>query len=321
MKKLSVILSAALLLAFAVSCNKAAQVEEPQECVVNVSFGVEDGAATRADFGTGSGATVLEYRVYVQQGSAWKLTNLKAKLTDVTYPKEISLRLANNMTYRIVCFAQSPAAAEASLYDLTDFDDISVAYDALLPNNDMGDAFCANRQFVAGATTSLTVVMHRPLSQINVFSGDMADFNASSVDNPLKSITLAFHDVPNKFGLVLGDANAEGYVPARVKDGAVQDVTFTCDVLSGAVRTFGGIQYSQFSMNYLLAAPAVDLTTVDLTLKAQDGTVVTNVQGISNVPYQSNYRTNIYGNLITNAVNFTIDLDPEFYEPDYEVQY
>lgn len=318
MKKLFVVVLSALVLLSAISCHKAGLREEAGESAVTVSFGIEEASAVKADFGTGTSATVLEYRVYVLQGTSWNLTSVSGKLTGDTYPKEVTLHLASNMTYRIACFAQSPAAETAGLYNLADFDDIAVNYAALQPNSDMGDAFCATRQFVSGEAATLSVVMHRPLSQFNVFTLDMDQFNDSSVDNPVKTVQLKFHGVPVKMGFVQGEAEANGYVPFRVKE-AVQDYEFSCDVLSGATQSFGGKSYAHLSVNYLLASPQSEITTLDLTLKAQDGTVVSSVSGISNVHYQANYRTNLYGSLITNAVNFNIDLDPVFNTPDYAV--
>lgn len=318
MKKLSVISALSLFLLALLSCEKSDVSLDAGKAAVTVSFGIEDAAVVKAGFGSGSSASVLEYRVYVLRGTSWDLTGVSGRLTEVTYPCDITLFLVPNMTYRIACFAQSPQADAAALYDLADFDDIAINYDALQPNSDMGDAFCATRQFVPVETSSLSVVLRRPLAQFNVFTGDMALYNTSSVDNPLKSIRLKFYDVPTKMGIVQGTAEESAYVPVRVKD-AVQDYEFTCDVLTGEVHGFEGQTYDHLSMNYLLASPRSEITSVDLTLRAADGTVVSNVAGISNVPYQANYRTNLYGNLITNAVNFNIDIDAQFDKPDHNV--
>lgn len=321
MKKIFTLLFLSFALVIAASCNKEqpAMEQEVEEVEVTLSFATED-AATKAVFGTGSSATVLEYRLYILQGNNWNLTQVAARLTDVTYPKEVVLHLANNMTYRIACFAQSPAAVEAGLYDVTDFDDIAINYSVLAANSDMGDAFCATRQFTVTAGGSVAVVMRRPLAQVNVFSGDLAAYVATAVGNPVDTFKISFKDVPNKFGIVMGDADDNGYVPSRAKS-SVQDVTFQGKVLTNTTHSFNDLMWDQFSMNYLVADPAGDITTVDLEFKANDGTVVTSVTGISNVPYKSNYRTNLYGYFITNVVNFTIDLDPIFYEPDYDVLY
>ena len=282
MKRLSVILAISLLsLLAAVSCQKADMKEDTGQVAVTVRFGIEDAAAVKADFGTGSSATVLEYRLYILQGDSWKLTGVSGKLTGVSYPRDITLHLVSNMTYRIACFAQSPAAEAAAMYNLADFDDIAINYAVLQPNNDMGDVFCATRQFVSGESPAMDVVLHRPLAQVNVFTGDLSLFNASSAGNPVKSAGLKFYGVPTKMGMVQGTEDADGYVPFRVKSD-VQDYEFTCDVLTGMAHSYSGDVYDHLSMNYLLAAPQSDITTVDLTLKALDGTVIASVQGISN---------------------------------------
>ena len=46
-----------------------------------------------------------------------------------------------------------------------------------------------------------------------------------------------------------------------------------------------------------------------------------NTVNVANVPVQRNYRTNIYGNLLTSAVDFNIVIDPIYYEPAWDVEY
>lgn len=49
------------------------------------------------------------------------------------------------------------------------------------------------------------------------------------------------------------------------------------------------------------------------------GDTEVNKMSVDNVPVQSNHRTNILGNLLTDKVNFNVVIDPVFDNPDYNV--
>ena len=63
-------------------------------------------------------------------------------------------------------------------------------------------------------------------------------------------------------------------------------------------------------MSYVLVPK--DKETVDI---AFDYTLTNRT--FTNVPVQRNYRTNIYGSLLTNTADFNVVIAPEFNDPDY----
>ena len=319
MKHLSIFLTFALCVLFAASCNKQLQEDsELREVDVTLTLTADDIATKTFTDGDGRLAKVLDYVVYVQQGDVFVKTQVAGRVTVDTYPYALVLRLANSLTYRIACFSQSAAAAEAGLYNTSNMDAITISYDAILPNDDMGDAFCATKEFVATEGMMESVVMHRPLAQINVCAADLNEYNASAMDNQLNAVEMTFHDVPNAFGIVTGVADDAGYVPAHVLN-SIQNKTYNAGILT-YTRCISGVEIPELAMGYLLAEGAGNTMTVDLKFKAQDGTVINSVS-VSNVPYRSNYRTNLYGYLVTNIMTFNIDLSPIFYDPDYNVVY
>ena len=317
MKKLSIFLTLAICVLFAVSCNKQFDGESADEAIVTLNLTADDLTKAYTD-GDGTLAKVLTYKVYLQQGETFVPTQISAKVTVTQYPQALVLRLANSMTYRIACFAQSAAADNAGLFDTTDLDAIAINYDEMLANDDMGDVFCATKEFVATPGMNESVVMHRPFAQINVCAEDYFDYNLSAMSNVLSQVVMTYHDVPNKFGIVTGVAGEDRYVPAHVLS-SVQNKTFAAGIL-GTSRRIGNNLLTLLSMNYLLAEAEGNTMTVDLTFNALDGTQVNSVT-VTNVPYRANYRTNLYGLLVTNQMRFSIDISPIFNEPDYNKQY
>lgn len=65
-------------------------------------------------------------------------------------------------------------------------------------------------------------------------------------------------------------------------------------------------------------ATSMSATNVPTTLNLLNGTTTGNLT-FSNVPVQRNYRTNIIGSVLTGDVDFDIDIDPGFGEPDHNL--
>ena len=74
--------------------------------------------------------------------------------------------------------------------------------------------------------------------------------------------------------------------------------------------------YDYLAMNYLLMSTDKQLVDLEFTVKAADGS--TRTIPVTAVPVQRNYRTNIYGSLLTNSVNINVEIVPDFNEPGYE---
>ena len=74
--------------------------------------------------------------------------------------------------------------------------------------------------------------------------------------------------------------------------------------------------YKYLSMDYLLVGPK-QKTNVNVQWQISDGAGTAIERTFANVPVQGNYRTNIYGSLLTSTSDFNVEIDPAFEEPDY----
>lgn len=80
--------------------------------------------------------------------------------------KEITLRLMRNKTYRIAFWAQS---SETTAFNTSNLENVKVIYENAENNDELRDAFCKVETFtVTPSTSSRTVVLTRPMAQINV---------------------------------------------------------------------------------------------------------------------------------------------------------
>ena len=211
--------------------------------------------------------------------------------------------------------------ADATGNDFYTFDPaeqtVSINYDRLVANDDTRDAFF---QTVKGinvtGSASYNVELRRPFAQLNILTDDIAKVTVTGTT--LGDITVTVSDAYSTLDLFSGEATG-------LKGAAV---SFTAPRADGETVSVSGKAYDVLSMNYILTGSVIDGNNVqtaqkelfDVTVDISDnaGTKLQTIN-VSNVPVQRNYRTNIYGSLLTNSLDFNIVVVPDFYDPDLEV--
>ena len=140
-------------------------------------------------------------------------------------------------------------------------------------------------------------------AQLNIGTNDLAAAKAAGFDAKTVKVTVPTYKSLN---LVTGAVEAGDPVAVSFGEGALP-----------TGETFPKAGYDYLSMNYLLMSADKQLVDLEFTVKAADGS--TRTLPLSAVPVQRNYRTNIYGSLLTNSVNINVEIVPAFEEPDYEM--
>lgn len=216
----------------------------------------------------------------------------------------ISFNLVKGNSYDFIFWAD---AASGSPYTFSAADkSVAVAYDEpVAANDDSRDAFF---QAIAGYTVSGPaqegVQLRRPFAQLNFGTNDLAVVEKNGVG--VGTVTVALAGVPDKLNLLSGIATGENKVSFS---GAMpEDETFPvagCDYLS---------------MNYVLTGAELEGTDVqaakrqliDASMTVAFTNGKTNTVNVPNLPVQRNYRTNVYGALLTSPVDVTVDVEPGF---------
>lgn len=80
-----------------------------------------------------------------------------------------------------------------------------------------------------------------------------------------------------------------------------------------------GTGYAYLNMDYLLMPAEQELNNVTLTVTKEGSATALNTVSVPNVPMQRNYRTNIYGSLITSTTDFSVSIEPGFLTPSLDV--
>ena len=291
MKKIFSIFAASLML-FAASCSTE-KLDEPKGDG-NVTFTVQlpGGLQSRA-LGDGTTATKLYVSVYEKDGNSPLSVSPAAQAINLN--QTVTLQLVTGKTYDIVFWAQ--AANAPYTYNATGRT-VEMNYSGATANAENRDAFFYIwNDFTVTGPMNETVTLKRPFAQLNFATSDWDAAVASGLNVATTSVEVK-QLLPT---LNLDNGLAEG-TPA--------DVTFTDAALPGESITIGGNAYKYLALNYLL----MDATrsTVDVKLTAKESASDLRVLEVSSVPVQRNYRTNIYGNLLTSTTTFNVEIKPNF---------
>lgn len=293
-KILSVFAIASMMLATSCSNDEFDSLQNGKESTVTFTAQLPDGLQTKSRaYGNGETAKTLTYAVYeVGENDTWThLSDLDPReeksINNLT--TTVSLRLVNGNKYAVVFWADAPS----SIYTFNATDKkVTADYDGANSNEEAYDAFYAVEEItVNGTSLDRTVYLKRPFAQLNIGTADLTD------------AANAGHNV-TKAGIKVKTYKTLNF------DGTVADeevVTFVPATLPGEDFPVTG-SYKYLTMNYLLMPEdkkADNTVTISYDGAAQDRT-------FQNVPLQRNFRTNIYGNLLTSTGDITVEIKPEF---------
>ena len=250
---------------------------------------------TRA-FADGLTAKHLQYAVY----EAGQSTPLKVFGDETTVMGEaemnnlkqtVSLKLTTGKTYDVIFWADATTDSPYTFNPASQ--EVSVDYSKVNNNSDNCDAFFKKETITVSGNQSVDVKLTRPFAQVNIGTDDFDAAKASGLEvTQTEVVAKAFATLNLATGKVADEA----------------DRTFTMKAIptasDGEFPVAGGYKY--LSMDYQLVG--ADKATVDVAFNyggPQNRT-------FTNVPVQRNYRTNIYGSLLTNTTDFNVVIEPAF---------
>ena len=296
MRKILVSLVAIGAALFATSC-----VNELEEGIKGkagqVTFTVDaPELATRA-FGEAENATNLLWGVYEVNGAEFNyvenVSNTALGLVELVDGKaSVQIDLLDGYKYRLLFWAVSDTYTDAFALD---FENKTLTMNAEVNgNNDAFDAFyCWTEEIEVNGAVTKSVTLTRPFAQLNIGSNDFAEAEKAGMVMANAKSTVTINGWLNTLDCVTGEATGSANI--TYKAAAIPTETFT---VSG---------YNYLAMNYVLVGNA-KTTIPAIGLSVSDGTkTITN--NYNNVPVQRNYRTNVYGSLLTNGSKFDVDID------------
>ena len=304
MKKLffATICAAAIL---ATSCEKSfddVAVGGDKAVTLSVNIGLPE-ISTRA-FADGTKATELKYAVY--EGTAetglTKIDNREyCGTTEINLHTKLSFTLLKDHKYGLVFWA---APENDSPYEVKfEENGATMSYkedsSPLSLNSDNNDAFYAYQEVTVTGDGSVSVKLTRPFAQINIGTNDFDKAKTLGIDTELLT---SYIQVPASGSLNL----VTGEVETSATAGTVR---FTGGVPENETYPVKGYEY--LAMAYVLVG-AEQETTIDIEFGySSTGVETTTTRKIGSVPVRRNYRTNIYGALLTSSLDANVDIEPD----------
>jgi hypothetical protein len=292
MKKLYFWLLSATML-FTTSCNNedlAGNAGQTLEVSYNISLSQ---IASRA-YSDGSLATHLQYAVYDENDNL--LENLTRTNGEIKGSTTVNLQLTTGNTYKIVFWAAAPGAPYSLNFSEKT---MTVNYEGALSNDEARDAFYACDTFEVVKAESKTIELKRPFAQLNIGTAD-TDLEAS---------------VAAGYTPVFSSVKVPTFKTMNLLSGEVSDEeTVEFGYAELAEGTFPVEGYTYLAMNYLLVGK--EKHTVEVNFDLKDNATNTKSRTVGSVPVQRNYRTNIFGAILSTGIDMTVTIKPEFNEGD-----
>ena len=257
---------------------------------------------TRA-FADGLTAKHLQYAVYeAGQSTPLKVfgdeTTVVGEAEMVNLKKSVTLKLTSDKSYDVIFWADATTDSPYTFNPASQ--EVSVDYSKVNNNSDNCDAFFKKETITVSGNQSVDVKLTRPFAQVNIGTDDFDAAKTSGLEvTQTEVVAKAFATLNLATGEVADEA----------------DRTFTMKAIptasDGEFPVAGGYKY--LSMDYLLVG--ADKATVDVAFNYGGPQSRT----FTNVPVQRNYRTNIYGSLLTNTTDFNVVIEPAFATTNYNL--
>lgn len=296
-KKLLKSFAAATMSVLAIACAKE-QVGPGEGAMVEATFSVDVPGVIGTKAGERTKATKLYYQVFDAEGAP--VTGLPMQIQDINVSTTVNFQLIKDQTYNFVFWAQT---AEAGYYTVTDLRTITANYEGKNSNDENFDAFFAvEKALTINGPITKTVTLKRPFAQINVATTDVLKAGETKVNVNFTGATSAVtvKDVPTVFS-PLTDELSSPVTALQFASAAIPEGNFA---VTGSRET-----YKYLAVNYVFAPVDGTVYDVEAALNVDGKDVIVKVPS---APAKRNYRTNIYGNLLTTTADFNVVIDPGF---------
>ena len=269
------------------------------ETTVTFNAQLPAGLQTRAA-GDGMTATTLSYAVY-EQGTTTPVITSEDEVNFVNGHATLSLKLAKGKTYDFLFWADAYGKGDTKNPYTVDFgtQTLTVNYKNALSNDESRDAFFGTKKVAVKGAVSENITLKRPFAQLNIGTNDMEEAKAAGLNTGDLQSSVTVSGIFKSMNLMSGEVF-----------NSVEDVTFGLNAIPEETFTADGRTFNYLALNYLLVSKEKGLVNCKFTYT--DGATTDNTLTIDNVPVQRNYRTNIFGSLLTGSVDFDITIDPDF---------
>ena len=287
--------------AMAVLAGACAKENEQLAGPSNVTFEIDNPVAVTKAIGDGKTAKQLYYQVFDAAGNPIDGLPVQKK-TLSSLKTKVSFQLIKDQTYNFIFWAQTPEDGYYTIDGAEGLKKITADYEGKKSNDENFDAFYAvEKALTINGPITKTVTLKRPFAQINIATTDVLKAGDTKVNVNFTGATSAVtvKGVPTVFSPLTDEFSAS--LDAQFASAAIPEGNFS---VIGSTDT-----YKYLAVNYVFAPVDGTVYDVEAAFKV-DGKDVT--VKVPSAPAKRNYRTNIYGNLLTATADYDVVIDPGF---------
>ena len=327
MKKVFMGMFALATMLLATSCSEDEIVAQSSGNEVTVSFTAQlrSDVKTKAVGNDTDNVDKLVFAVYDEEGD--ELSDLRQELgaNDLTSDGNkkkatINVVLVKGQTYSFAFWAQKKDHAAYTFDPKT----ATVTVDYSSANDRSADAFfAAKNNYTVNGSFEETMTLKRPFAQVNFLTtgDDLTNAGKAGLDPLTLSSSIVVENAATQLNVLTGKV-AE---PTKAEFDLASLITVVNedDKKSLESTTITGVEgtYYYLATAYFLATEAVDPVdfTTTMTIQSSEEQKGAITLTVPNITAQRNYRTNIYGNLLTSNGKFNVLVDPNFNDPDNNI--
>lgn len=310
---------------FTASCQQEELVKQSQAGeLAQVSIKVttpELGTATRA-FADGKSAKVLHYAVYNvktenNQETLTYLPELTKEDHEINITTTVDLQLVTGNTYKVIFWADNANSPYTPNWTDANNPTVTVDYNynngidnGVTCNNENYDAFFNWMTIDVDAAKTVDIDLFRPFAQLNIGTSDIVEASKAGYTLQKTQVTVKAYQTLNLWGMTVSD-------PTVVTFNAADYPNYDANAHYGlkasnadGYEIFPVTGYEYMAMNYLLCPEDKELVDVEFDFFADNGEA--KERKYASVPVRRNWRTNIYGQLITSDVDVKVEIIPGF---------
>lgn len=210
---------------------------------------------------------------------------------------KLDLQLVPGQTYKMVFYAHNSNSVFSSYSN----GEISVNYDNLTPNAEIHDAFCVAQDITVDGDPK-TVTLNRAFAQINIGT---SDFNNAAVADAIPNLEGSLNITE---GLYTNFNILTNTVSTPAGDNATVSIKNKYTV-NGNYPVDG---YGNLTSVYVLADSKDGGLLKGGSYVITNGTTTVREIPLTDIPVRMNFRTNIYGALLTTQLPITVAIVPAF---------
>lgn len=300
------------------SCSNENEPIAPVGDGVMLTLQLSEGMATRGTFGDQDQVDLntLQWTVFEVngEGAGQTLTPVFSETKTGAFGHDnnrevVTLQLAKGKTYQVAFYAENDAN------DFVTYNEgaLKVDYSKANSNDNIYDAFIGkSKVFTVANGYAETINMNRPFAQLNWGTDDLkAPAIQYLLERDMTYAVTVSSGLYTDMDILSGNVSGEVTAPvsfAPIAHEFLPTNEFPVKKLDSAGKPDPNAEpYRLLCMNYLLTGDG----TINCQLDFAAVKGMTPV-AVSNAPVKMNYRTNIYGSLLTAPANFNILVDRDF---------